>query len=194
MIVDFYNWFLVFARFGAFLLALPFFSTVSFPATMRVALAALAALLLAPQLPPFPVGHLDLLALFGLLAREIAIGLGLGFFARMVFYAADIAGAIISNELGLSMGSMMDPSTSAPEPLPGLVLALLAIITMLSCITACCSASPDPSRCCRWVAATSARLCLKSSWRARGRSSWWRCKSPRRSWPCRFASRCFLRS
>jgi flagellar biosynthetic protein FliR len=73
-----------------------------------------------------------LLDLFGLLAREVAIGLAMGFFARMVFYAADLAGVIITNELGLSMGSIMDPTTSAPEPLPGLVLALLAIITMLS--------------------------------------------------------------
>jgi flagellar biosynthetic protein FliR len=132
MEVDFYNWFLVFARLGAFLLALPFFSAVNIPVPMRVALAALGAVLLSPQLPPFPISHLDLLALFGLLARELAIGLALGFFARMVFFAADMAGVIISNELGLSMGSMLDPSTSAPEPLPGLILSFLAILTMLS--------------------------------------------------------------
>jgi len=132
MEIDFYNWFLVFVRMGAFLLALPFFSAVNNPATMRVALAALAALLLAPLLPAFPISHLDLLALFGLLAREIAIGLLFGFFARMVFYAADIAGMIISNELGLSMGSIMDPSSRQPEQVPGLILFFLATITMLS--------------------------------------------------------------
>ena len=89
MSLDFANWFLVFVRIGAFLLALPFFSAVNFPPTMRVALAALASLLLAPQLPPFPIAHLGLLALFGLLVRETLVGLLLGFFARMVFYAAD---------------------------------------------------------------------------------------------------------
>ena len=109
MDLDFYNWFLVFIRLGAFLLALPFFSAVNFPAMMRVALAALAALLLAPQLPPFAIGHYDVLSLVGLIGREIAIGMLFGFFARMVFFAADIAGIIISNELGLSMGSLMDP-------------------------------------------------------------------------------------
>jgi flagellar biosynthetic protein FliR len=132
MEIDFYNWFLVFARLGAFLLALPFFSAANFPATMRVALAALAALLLAPQLPPFALSHLDLLALFGLLAREIAIGLLFGFFARMIFFAADIAGMIISNELGLSMGSLMDPTAGQTEQVPGLILFYLATITMLS--------------------------------------------------------------
>lgn len=132
MSLDFYNWFLIFIRLGSFLLALPFFSAVNFPVTLRVALPALAALLLAPQLPPFPVEHLGLTGLVGLLARETAIGLLLGFFARMIFYAADIAGMVISNELGLSMGSMMDPSSGATEQVPGLILFLLATVTMLS--------------------------------------------------------------
>ena len=132
MDLDFYNWFLVFVRLGAFLLVLPFFSAANFPATMRVALAALAALLLAPQLPAFAISHLDLLTLFGLLAREIAIGLLFGFFARMIFYAADFAGVIISNELGLSMGSIMDPTSRQPEQVPGLILFFLATLTMLS--------------------------------------------------------------
>ncbi|HEX4349314.1 MAG TPA: flagellar biosynthetic protein FliR, partial [Verrucomicrobiae bacterium] len=129
---DFYNWFLVFIRMGAFLLALPFFSAVNFPVMLRVALPAIAALLLAPQLPPFPINHLDLLALFGLLVRETAIGLVFGFFARMIFYAADIAGMIISNELGLNMASMLDPTSNQNEQMPGLILFFVATITMLS--------------------------------------------------------------
>ena len=132
MDIDFYSWFLVFVRLGSFLVALPFFSATNFPAMLRVALAALGALLLAPLLPPMGVNHLDLLTLFGLLAREIAIGLLFGFFARMVFFAADIAGVIISNELGLSMGSIMDPTSRQPEQVTGLILFFLATITMLS--------------------------------------------------------------
>jgi flagellar biosynthetic protein FliR len=129
---DFYNWFLVFMRMGAFLMVLPFFSATNFPAMLRVGLAALAALLLAPQLPPLAISHLDLLGLVGLCVREIAIGLLFGFFARAVFFTADVAGIIISNELGLSMGSIMDPSSRQPEQVPGLILFFLATITMLS--------------------------------------------------------------
>lgn len=132
MELDFYNWFLVFIRLGSFLLALPFFSAVNFPATLRVALAALASLLVSSQFPPFPISHLTLLDLFGLLAHEAAIGLLFGFFARMIFYAADIGGMIISNELGLSMGSIMDPTSRQSEQVPGLILFFLATITMLS--------------------------------------------------------------
>jgi flagellar biosynthetic protein FliR len=132
MDLDFYNWFLVFVRIGAFLFALPFFSATNFPAAMRVALAALAALLVAPQLPPFDVRHLDLLALFGLVARELSIGLLFGFFARAAFFAADIGGIVISNELGLNMAAMMDPLSGQQEQVPGLILFFVATITMLS--------------------------------------------------------------
>jgi flagellar biosynthetic protein FliR len=132
MELDFYTWFLVFVRLGSFLLALPFFSASNFPAVVRVALPALGALLISPQLPPVVVSHLDLLALFGLLVREIAIGLLFGFFGRSVFFAADIAGIVISNELGLNMGSIMDPSSRQPETMPGLIFFFLATITMLS--------------------------------------------------------------
>jgi len=129
---DFYTWFLVFVRFGAFLLALPFFSAVNFPAALRIALAALGALLMAPLLPQLALNHVDLLSLFGLMGREIAIGLLFGFFGRMIFFAADIGGTIISNELGLSMGNIMDPSSHQPEQVPGLILFFLATVTMLT--------------------------------------------------------------
>lgn len=129
---DFYNWFLVFTRLGAFLFMLPFFSAVNFPAMMRVGLAALAALLLVPQLAQFPVTRLDLLSVFGLFVREVSIGLLAGFFCRLIFYAADIAGMVVSTELGLNMGMIMDPTSRSSEAIPGLILFLVATLTMLT--------------------------------------------------------------
>jgi flagellar biosynthesis protein FliR len=132
MELDFYNWMLVFVRVGAFLLALPFFSAVNFPVMLRVAVAALTAMLISPSLPAFPITHLDLFSLLGLMFREISIGLLLGFVGRMIFYAADIAGMIISNELGLNMGAIFDPSSHQSEQVPGLILSFLVILTMLT--------------------------------------------------------------
>src|ERR1017187_5399303 len=102
MEIDLYNWLLVFMRVSAFLLVLPFFSMVNFPATMRVALSALTALLLAPLLPPFAVGNLPFISLFGVMIQEVCIGLLLGFVARTVFYAVDLAGNVVASELGLN--------------------------------------------------------------------------------------------
>jgi flagellar biosynthetic protein FliR len=132
MELDFYNWMLVFVRVGAFLLALPFFSAVNFPVMMRIALAALAALLISPQLPAFSAAHLDLFSIIGLMFREVSIGLLLGFMGRIIFYAVDIAGMVIASELGLNMGQIFDPSSRQSEQVPGLMLSFVAILTMLT--------------------------------------------------------------
>jgi len=129
---DFYNWMLAFVRVGAFLLALPFFSAVNFPVMLRIALAALAAMLISPQLPAFPMNHVDFFSLVGLMFRELSVGLLFGFIGRIIFFAADIAGMIISSELGLTMGQIFDPSSRQSEQVPGLILSFLAILTMLT--------------------------------------------------------------
>jgi flagellar biosynthetic protein FliR len=130
--VEFYNWLLVFLRVSAFMLVLPFFSSTNFPVMMRVALGALLALLLAPLLPPFHLDHVSLFPLLGIMAQEVSVGLVLGFVSRMVFYAADLAGNVISMELGLNLGAIFDPLSAQSSPVPGTILFFLAAVVMLT--------------------------------------------------------------
>jgi len=129
---DFYNWLLVFIRVGAFLYVLPFFSATNFPVTMRVALAALVALLLSPLLPPFPLGRLELIPIVGVVFQEVCIGLLLGFVSRMVFFAVDLAGNIITAEMGLNLAAVFNPLTRESTQAPGMILFFLAAVVMLS--------------------------------------------------------------
>ena len=130
--LEYYNWLLVFMRISAFLLVLPFFSATNFPVMMRIALSALAAMLLAPTLPAFPMNHLGTFSIMGVMGQEIAIGLLLGFLARMVFYAVDLAGNIIATEMGLQMAQIMDPLTQTSSQVPATILFYLASIVMLT--------------------------------------------------------------
>ena len=132
MEVDFYNWMLVFLRFSAFLAVLPFFTMANFPITMRVALGALGALLIAPILPPFALNKLDFISVLGVMMQEVCIGLLLGFVCRMVFYAVDIAGSIISTEMGLNMAAIFDPMNEQSSPLAGTVFVFLATVVLLT--------------------------------------------------------------
>lgn len=132
MELDLQNWLLVFLRVSAFLLVLPFFSVANFPVTLRVALGALTALLLAPLLAPFSLAHLGLPNLLGLMAQEISIGLLMGFISRMVFYAADLAGNFVSAELGLNMGVILNPLEGHSSQVPGMVLFFLASVVMFT--------------------------------------------------------------
>ena len=125
METDYYNWLFVFLRVSAFVLVLPFFTMANFPVTLRVALGALAALLLAPLLPPFAAGRLDFFSLLGVMFQEVSIGLLLGFVSRMVFFAADLAGNVIAYELGLNLAAVLDKPFSDVELLAALHQTLL---------------------------------------------------------------------
>jgi flagellar biosynthetic protein FliR len=132
MEMDYYNWLFVFMRISAFLLVLPFFTMANFPVTLRVALGALAALLLAPLLPPFAANHLDFLALLGVMFQEVSVGLLLGFIARLIFLTVELAGGIIGTEMGLNMAAVLDPVSNQSEQVPSTILSYLAALVMLS--------------------------------------------------------------
>ena len=132
MEVDFSNWMLVFLRVSAFLLVLPFFTMANFPVTMRVATGAIIALLLAPVLPAFSLDNLDFISVLGVMAQEVTVGLVLGFVSRMIFYAVDIAGSIISTEMGLNLAAIFDPETQQSSQIAGTILVFLATVVMLS--------------------------------------------------------------
>jgi flagellar biosynthesis protein FliR len=129
---DLNNWMLVFVRAGAFLTILPIFTMLNVPVQMRIVLAALLAVLVAPTLPPFPITGLSLFGWVGLIVREIGCGLLIGFVTRMVFFASDFAGQLISNEMGLSLASVFDPVNARPTQAPGMVMMLLTSVMMMS--------------------------------------------------------------
>lgn len=132
MELNFQTWMLVFLRISAFLFVLPFFSATNFPIRMRLALGALTALLLTPSVPPFALGKLPLFSIVGVMFQEVAVGALLGFIGRMVFYAADLAGNFVATEIGLNMGTILNPMSGGASQIPGSILFFLAAIVMLS--------------------------------------------------------------
>ncbi len=125
------NWLMVFLRVSAVLTVFPVFSTANFPVQLRLALAALIAALVCPSLPA-AVQPQDIFGWVGVMSVEVVAGLVLGFVARMIFYALDMAGAIITNEIGLSLPPGIDPMTGTRVTAPGSILYYLAAILWLS--------------------------------------------------------------
>lgn len=132
MEVDFYNCLLVFLRASAFLLVLPFFSMANFPVTMRVAAAMTMSLLIAPTLPHFAMNRVDFFSLVGLMFKEVSVGLLLGFVARMIFFAVELAGNVVSTEMGLNMAMILDPVNQQSSQIAGTLLSFLAVAVMLT--------------------------------------------------------------
>jgi flagellar biosynthetic protein FliR len=132
MIFELTNWLMVFLRVSAMLSIFPIFSATNFPVQLRLALGALTALLISPSLPPNAIHATDFWGLTGVMAIEVGVGLMFGFASRMVFYALEMAGAIISSEIGLQMPASMNPMSGSQMTGPSSILYYLAAMLWLS--------------------------------------------------------------
>jgi flagellar biosynthetic protein FliR len=97
-------------RLGGFFLIAPLFGTQLVPARVRMGLALLVTLLIAPLLPPVPA--LDPLspAAMLLVAQQVLVGLGLGFVMQLFFQVFVFGAQIIAMQMALGFASMVDPS------------------------------------------------------------------------------------
>ncbi|HZQ45444.1 MAG TPA: flagellar biosynthetic protein FliR [Verrucomicrobiae bacterium] len=129
---DLTNWMMVFLRVSAMLSIFPVFSASNFPVQLRLALGALLAALICPVLPPALSQAHDMWGLVGMMAMEVGIGLALGFASRMIFFALDMAGAIISTEIGLQLPPSLNPMSGGQTNSTGSILFYLAAMLWLN--------------------------------------------------------------
>lgn len=106
------TWLMVLLRSIGVVLLLPTLAGRPLPQTVRVALSACLATLVSGIVPPIaamPITQADLV--FAAM-KEILLGLGMGFAGRMIFAAVEMAGRVITSEIGLSA----TPGMGVPEP------------------------------------------------------------------------------
>jgi len=128
--VQLYFW--PFLRISALFIISPVFSANSVPVRVRVMLAIMIAVLLAPFLQ-VPVA-VDLVSPAGLLlaSREIAIGLLFGFLVQMVFAAVVVAGETLAMSMGLGFAMSVDPQNGVQVPVVSQFNSLLATLLFLA--------------------------------------------------------------
>ncbi len=96
-------------RIGAMIMAMPLVGTRAVPARVRVMLAGALAIALSPMLPPVPEWTGFDAATVLSIARELAIGVSIGFLLRLLFEAGALAGELIAQGTGLAFAQMSDP-------------------------------------------------------------------------------------
>ena len=112
-VADVYPWLLVFLRTTGLLMLIPVFSGMTIPPPVRVGIAAILALLVTPlagDLGPVPATVPGLVRIF---IHELLAGLLMGLATRLVFYGLEMAGQLISTEIGLVLSNTIDPITHA---------------------------------------------------------------------------------
>lgn len=120
------TWLMVLFRSIGVILLFPALTGRPVPIVARLGICVCLATLLAGVVPlaAVPAGHWELIVA---VAGEVALGLTLGFVARMAFAAVEMAGRIISSEIGLSA----TPGLGAPEPATEPVAAMLTALAVV---------------------------------------------------------------
>ncbi len=121
--------FLLFVRILAILFTAPVFSQRSIPALVKVGLGGLLAYLLL-QTTPAPLGPLpgSLGAFLLLVAREVFLGLLVGFMATLVLTGLIMAGSLVGNAMGLNIANQFAPLVTEPMTVMAQFYTLLTIL------------------------------------------------------------------
>jgi flagellar biosynthetic protein FliR len=82
----------------------------SVPGRVRIGLSIVLAVTMAPSVALPARVDLVSLAGLGLVAQEVAVGLAIGFSARLVFAAFELGGEVIGLQMGLSFAGFFDPT------------------------------------------------------------------------------------
>lgn len=99
----------VMLRIGAMLMAMPMVGTRAVPARVRGMLAVALSVALAPVLPPVPAWNGFDAATVLTIARELAVGVTIGFLLRLILEAGAMAGELVAQGTGLAFAQMSDP-------------------------------------------------------------------------------------
>src|SRR5262245_43313483 len=129
---DLFTWLLVFLRAIGLFAVFPVFASSNMPVQIRVALAALVSFLVSPLVSVASPHTLDFWAVMGLMIVETGFGLLLGFASRMLFYAVEVAGGVISTEVGLMVPAGINPMSVSPTSEMATILQYLAAMLFLT--------------------------------------------------------------
>ena len=98
------------------------------PHRLKLGLAALITMIVAPALPALAPGGDPA----WLLAQQLLIGLAIGLGLQMIFAAFAVAGDLLGLQMGLSFASFIDPQNASSSPLIGSLLGLIATLVFLA--------------------------------------------------------------
>ena len=120
------------ARILALVTSAPPFNNQGLNTQARLILGLTIAFAIAPALPP--TAAIDPASGPGLLlfALQVWIGLTMGFARRLVFSAIDLAGTMISNQMGLGFATAYDPQSAAQTAVISEFLGMLALLIFLA--------------------------------------------------------------
>ena len=117
----------IFARITSFIMVVPGFSHKSMPNTAKISLSLILSFLVYTSIPEILVQEEMILFMLAMV-REVIIGLAMGYVAKLIFSAVEMAGQLIDFQVGYSMGAIYDPSSGATSSYYGRLFYWMSIM------------------------------------------------------------------
>ena len=124
---------LVLCRSAGIMLAAPVFSSVSLPIRTKAAFVALLSLVMypfaaahAPAPPTQVIGYVPIIV------TELGLGLIMGLAASMVIASFQVAGAMMSQQIGLAMARIASPDTQVSSTAVSVFLGTFGLLLFLA--------------------------------------------------------------
>jgi flagellar biosynthetic protein FliR len=125
------GFFFPFVRVAALVMTAPIFSDSGMPQIVRVGLALVVTIVIAPGLPVTTVSPFSGAGI-ALVLEQVLIGAAIGFALQVAFAAVTMAGDMIGLQMGLSFASFVDPENNESAPIIGGFLSILLMLYFLS--------------------------------------------------------------
>ena len=127
--VEFYL--LVLIRITSFVIGAPFFGYQTIPMKIRLSIGMILSLVAFQTVPVVELHYVGVLGFSVLVLKEMMVGLILGFMCNMCTYIISFAGQLMDMEMGLSMASMMDPTTKETSTITGIYYNYMVLLMLM---------------------------------------------------------------
>lgn len=121
---------LVIVRISAFIVSAPFLSNVNIPRKVKAGLAVFLGLVVVSATAYEPLEYIGVIGFAGVVIKEMAVGLALGYISSICMYIVNFAGQFIDMEIGFSMANVMDPSTRIQSTVTGNYYSYMVMFMM----------------------------------------------------------------
>ncbi|MDA8441521.1 MAG: flagellar biosynthetic protein FliR [Peptococcaceae bacterium] len=123
---------MVLFRWAGFVMLAPVFGAKTVPTYIKIGLAMAFTVVVFPIVSHGYTPPSNLIEYGMALVQETMVGLSIGFISQKILYVLQGAGQIIDLQMGLAIGSLLDPINGVASPLSGNFYTVVATLLLLA--------------------------------------------------------------
>jgi len=123
---------LVFIRIGAILVTAPLFGSRDVPLRLKAGLSVVLAMAIFPVIGFQKAYLVNVASLISAMIGEVLIGVIIGFTARLLFVAVQLAGQLVGFQMGFGIVNVIDPQTSTQVSIIAQFQNMITILIFLT--------------------------------------------------------------